>query len=57
MTKFDPQDKASVDRMTRPIDRAILEVDGGQDWENICDVMGRAMEIYDDPNFEPEHVQ
>jgi hypothetical protein len=56
--KFDPKNRRSVARMTKAIDQAIVDLErvGGDEWEDVCDVMGRAMEIYDDPTFEPEEM-
>lgn len=51
MKKFDPTDSASVARMTRAIDQAICDGDGGREWEDLCDLAARAMTYYDDPNF------
>ncbi len=54
---IDLKDKRQRRRMEKAIDRAILDGNGEREWEDVCDVMDRALKYYDDPTFEPEVVQ
>jgi len=54
MRKIDTTDPRQKARFERCIEEAISEGDGEPEWEDVMDVMNRALALYDDPAFEPE---
>jgi hypothetical protein len=57
MKKIDLSDQRQKARWMKAIDRAILDGDGGRGFEDLCEVMDRALVYYDDPNFAKDNVQ